>query len=58
MQKTGVVIAAISLLVFIAGISKMVQLSDSWTYFSGFVGFLILSIQAVSSRLKSDGKSR
>lgn len=50
MQKVSVVIAAICLLVFIAGISKMVQLSDSWTYFSGFVGFLILSIQAVSSQ--------
>ena len=50
MQKTGVVIAAICLLVFIAGITQMVQLSDSWTYFSGFVGFLILSIQAVSSQ--------
>ncbi len=53
MQKASVVIAAICLLVFIAGISKMVQLSDTWTYFSGFVGFLILSIQAVSSRLKN-----
>ena len=57
MQKTGVVIAAICLLVFIAGISKMVQLSDSWTYFSGFVCFLILTIQAVSALLKKEEKA-
>jgi len=52
MQKTSVIIAAICLFVFIAGISEMVQLSDILTYFSGFVAFLILSIRAVSSRLK------
>ena len=57
MQKTGIFIAAICLLVFIAGITKIVEWSDTVTYFSGFVGFLILTIQAVSSRLKKEGKA-
>ena len=57
MQKTSVVIAAICLLIFIAGRTQIVQLSDSLTYFSGFVCFLILTIQAVSALLKKEEKA-
>ncbi|MCC6282235.1 MAG: hypothetical protein IT262_16650 [Saprospiraceae bacterium] len=52
MQKLSTFIAAICLLVFVAGISKMLQISDSVTYFSGFVGFSLMTYKAVSSRLE------
>ncbi len=56
MQKLNTFIAVICLLVFITGITKMVQISDQLTYFSGFIAFLILTVQVVSGRLKEEEK--
>ena len=56
MQKLSTIIATICLFVFIAGVTKMVQFSDQLTYFSGFIAFLILTVQVVSGRLKEEEK--
>jgi hypothetical protein len=58
MRKEFIFIAAICLLIYIAGIMDIMPISKSWTYFSGFIAFLLLTISAVTVLLKSERNNK